>query len=182
MNTLELLRDLFRHMEWADAVVWRAVLASASAAADPAMKSKLHHLHMVQRAFLNVWREMPHTRNDGSELSVEELARWARDYYGPAWEYLDTVSEWQLDKPVSLPWARMLTSDLGREPSVPSLGETMMQIAAHSTYHRGQINARLRELGDVPPLTDFIAWIWLGKPAAEWPADAEAVGSDQEAG
>jgi hypothetical protein len=29
------------------------------------------------------------------------------------------------------------------------------------------VNARLRELGAEPPLTDFIAWIWFGKPQAE---------------
>jgi uncharacterized damage-inducible protein DinB len=40
----------------------------------------------------------------------------------------------------------------------------------HSTYHRGQVNARLRELGIEPPLTDYIAWIWFGRPEAEWPA------------
>ena len=159
-------------MEWADAVVWRAVLSSPSAPSDPDIKSKSHHLHMVQRAFLNTWRETPHVRNAGSDLDILGLARWAQDYYGPASEFLNGVSEQMLDKPVMLPWANMLTAEFGREAAVTNLGETMMQVAAHSTYHRGQINARLRALGDVPPLTDYIAWIWLGKPAAEWPDEA----------
>jgi uncharacterized damage-inducible protein DinB len=34
---------------------------------------------------------------------------------------------------------------------------------------RAQVNTRLRELGATPPLVDFIAWAWFGKPAAEWP-------------
>ena len=34
MDTLRLIRDLFDHMEWADAEVWRAVLATPPAAAD----------------------------------------------------------------------------------------------------------------------------------------------------
>lgn len=173
MNVLESLRDLFRHMEWADATVWRAVLRSGPAKLDSVVKDRLHHTHMVQRAFLNVWRELPHTRDAGSELSLEDLAAWGREYHVLASEYLATLTEAGLDQPVVLPWARFLTSHLGSEPAVPSLGETVLQVAAHSTYHRGQINARLRELGEEPPLTDFIAWIWFGKPPSEWPVEPE---------
>jgi uncharacterized damage-inducible protein DinB len=46
----------------------------------------------------------------------------------------------------------------------------MIQVATHSTYHRGQVNARLREVGGEPPLVDYIAWIWFGRPAPEWSA------------
>ncbi|NTW75253.1 MAG: hypothetical protein HGB29_10375 [Chlorobiaceae bacterium] len=33
------------------------------------------------------------------------------------------------------------------------------------------MNARLRELGIEPPMTDFIAWVWAQKPAAAWSAE-----------
>jgi len=46
----------------------------------------------------------------------------------------------------------------------------MYQVIIHSTHHRGQVNSRIRELKGEPPLVDFIVWIWLGKPAAAWPA------------
>lgn len=173
MNTLELLRDLCRHMEWADAVVWRAVLASAGAASDPVIKGRLHHSHMVQRAFLTAWRELPHTPNAGNDLALKELAGWAREYHVLASQYLATLTETALDQPLVVPWARFIASRLGHEPAVTSLGETILQVAAHSTYHRGQINTRLRELSDEPPLTDFIAWVWLGKPLPEWPIDTK---------
>ncbi len=55
-----------------------------------------------------------------------------------------------------------------------TLAETVLQITSHTTYHRGQVNMRLRELGAEPPLTDFIAWIWLGRPEAEWEANSGA--------
>jgi uncharacterized damage-inducible protein DinB len=44
----------------------------------------------------------------------------------------------------------------------------MFQVTSHSTHHRGQVNARLRALGGEPPLVDYIAWVWFGKPAADW--------------
>lgn len=173
MNTFELIRDLFRHMEWADATVWRAVLASPSASSDSVVKARLHHSHMVQHAFLNVWGELPYTQNSGSDLDLPDLVRWGREYHVLMTDCLDNLTAETLDKPLVVPWAKYLTRHLGRDPSVPSFGETMVQVAAHSTYHRGQINTRLRELGNEPPLTDFIAWIWLGKSAAEWPGDTE---------
>jgi uncharacterized damage-inducible protein DinB len=169
MNLLASLRDLLRHMEWADAVVWRSVLGSTPAITDEIVKSRLHHIHMVQRAFLNVWREAPHTSNAGTDLNLGQLVKWGREYHSQVPEYLATLREADLDRPIVMPWASFFAERLGRQPGVPTLGETMLQIAAHSTHHRGQVNARLRELGTEPPLTDFIAWIWFGKPPAEWP-------------
>ncbi|MGH9902557.1 MAG: DinB family protein, partial [Pyrinomonadaceae bacterium] len=58
---------------------------------------------------------------------------------------------------------------IGRAPATTTAGETALQVVLHGTYHRGQVNARLKEVGGVPPLVDYIAWLWLGRPAAEWP-------------
>jgi uncharacterized damage-inducible protein DinB len=77
-----------------------------------------------------------------------------------------------LSRPLVVPWARMVESRLGRKAEEPSLGETLLQVVMHSTYHRGQVNTRLRELGGEPPLTDYIVWVWLGKPQPDWPEPA----------
>jgi uncharacterized damage-inducible protein DinB len=57
---------------------------------------------------------------------------------------------------------------MGRRFEAPTQTETMRQVASRSTYHRGQVNARLRELDGEPPLVDYIAWIWFGRPAPDW--------------
>ncbi|HVG34127.1 MAG TPA: DinB family protein [Pyrinomonadaceae bacterium] len=169
MNDLTTLRELFRHMEWADAVVWTAVLGHAEAADDTALRKRLHHLHHVQRAFLQVWTEQytgapPAKFSDGASL-----LDWAREYYSEVEKYLGDLDEKNLNQPLEVPWARMVEARLGRKAEVPSLGETLLQVVMHSTYHRGQVNMQLRQLGVEPPLTDFIAWLWLGKPQAAWP-------------
>ena len=46
--------------------------------------------------------------------------------------------------------------------------QALTQVAMHSHYHRGQNATRLRELGGVPPPSDFIEWLHQGKPAARW--------------
>jgi uncharacterized damage-inducible protein DinB len=66
-----------------------------------------------------------------------------------------------------MPWIAEFEQRSGRRFDKPTLAETIFQVTSHSTYHRGQVNARLRELGGEPPLVDFIAWVWFGKPTAE---------------
>ena len=43
-----------------------------------------------------------------------------------------------------------------------------MQVFSYTTYHRGQVATRERELGGEPPLVDFSDWVWAGKPVPEW--------------
>lgn len=169
MKDIHTLRALFSHMEWADAVIWNAVVINTDAAADPLMRARLEHIHMVQRAFLDVWRRAPSAAQPANAADLLAIARAARAYYAEVSAYLTTLDEPALAQPVEVPWARRFGKLLGREPDVPSLGETLLQVAMHSAYHRGQVNARLRELGSDPPLTDFIVWVWLGKPPADWP-------------
>jgi len=169
MNDLTSLRELFRHMEWADAVVWTAVLAHAEAAEHAALRDRLHHLHHVQRAFLQVWRGQ-YTRTPPANFSDgAALLNWAREYYREVEEYLGNLNEQDLNQPQAVPWSRMVESRLGRKAEALSLDETLLQVVMHSTYHRGQVNMQLRELGGEPPLTDFIVWLWLGKPQPDWP-------------
>jgi len=180
MSLLPSILDQFRQMEWADALVWQAVRASEPAGADETLRTRLHHLHLVQRIFLAVWqgefaKDNERQRvlewvNRGSDLRGSALLTWGRTYHGDAQQYLAGLSETALTQSVALPWADMVSTSIGRTPVAPTLAETLFQVTMHSTYHRGQINARLRELGTEPPLVDFIAWVWLGKPVAQWAA------------
>jgi uncharacterized damage-inducible protein DinB len=168
MDALELLRELFRQMEWADALVWKAVFGAPAAAADSVIRQRLHHLHLVQRAFLLIWRSQPMDFKGTDSWTPEQLARWGYEYHRDVAGFLDSLTPASLDGEVHLPWAaHFAPEDSGVHD--PSMGETLMQVAAHSTYHRGQVNARLREVGVEPPLTDFIAWVWYGKPEPAWP-------------
>jgi uncharacterized damage-inducible protein DinB len=163
------LTDLYRHMEWADATVWASVLASESGQVDAKLQGYLYHLHVVQRAFLRTWRGEPRetpypTFNDARSLMV-----WGRTYYGEAFAHLEALSDEKVSEPMPMPWATMVERMLGHAPETTTIGETVLQVALHSMYHRGQINARLREVGGEPPLVDYIAWVWLGRPAPSWP-------------
>jgi uncharacterized damage-inducible protein DinB len=82
-------------------------------------------------------------------------------------ELLETLDSVMLKRQVNFPWAEDLVKRWGRAQPV-TLAESLLQIWSHSSYHRGQMNRRLRELGAEPPLTDYVVWIWMGRPTAEW--------------
>lgn len=165
MNLTE-LRDLYRHMEWADAVVWRAVFASEEAVRDDRLRELFYHLHLVQWAWLRAWRsELYEPFPTFTDLNA--LMDWGRSYYKEIFIHLGKQTADGIAKTMKLPWAEIVERELGRQPESISIGETMLQIPLHSQYHRGQINARLRTVGGEPPRVDYIVWVWLGRPEAE---------------
>jgi uncharacterized damage-inducible protein DinB len=159
-----LLRDFCQHQAWADALHWRAIEAHPPAGADSAIRNRLHHIHMVQRAF--VWAvgdptgAPPVTRPEAFG-SLTELRAYARGSLDAFDRFVTTVSEARLDERIAIPW-------FTNPPLSLTVTEALTQCAMHSHYHRGQNAARLRELGGEPPLTDLIAWYWQGRPAPAW--------------
>ena len=165
-NTL----DLLHHMHWADAKVWDTVLNASEANDDERLRKLLFHIHMVQRAFLRVWSnaalELPKIEDFPS---LAAIGSWGKAYHAMLTDYLGAVGMEEKDRIVVVPWARYMEQRFGKKPADVTLNETMLQVAMHSSYHRGQVNARLRELGCEPPIVDYIAWVWLARPDPEWP-------------
>lgn len=166
---VDALADLYRHMEWADAAVWNAVLGAEEGRADAKVREYLYHLHVVQRAFLRTWRGEPRDAPYPKFDDAPPLMEWGRTFYAEAHAHLGALGDGGLAGPMPVAWASMVERRLGRPPEVTTVGETVLQVALHTTYHRGQLNARLRQLGVEPPLTDYIAWVWQGRPAPAWP-------------
>ncbi len=162
------LADLDRHMEWADATVWSAVLGCGAGQTDTRLHDLLYHVHMVQRAFLRTWRGEPRDQPYPTFDALLPMMAWARDGHAEIATQLATLTDRDVDGAMPVAWAEMVEKHFGRAPGPTTLGETVLQVVLHSQYHRGQVNARLRELGATPPLVDYIAWLWFGRPAPEW--------------
>lgn len=161
------LVDLYLHMRWADAEVWKSVHALPAAKDDAKLRELLLHIHTVQRAFASIWTNVPYEFPSlESFADTDALQKWGMSSHDDIAAFLATLSEGDLDRVIQLPWAEHLARRFGTVHPV-KLRETMMQVTAHSTYHRGQVNMRLRELGGEPRLVDYIAWLWYGRPAVE---------------
>jgi len=157
------LDELYAHQEWADAEHWRAFEAHPAALDDTAIRERLLHIHQVQYAFL--WITGP--RTSGFEFkkledfpSMADLKQYAQRYHVAVRELLSGLDQTKVEELVEAPWFT--------PPVKLSRRHALTQAAMHSHYHRGQNATRLRELGGVPPTTDFIIWLRKGQPAAQW--------------
>lgn len=169
MTMLAAIRPLFDHMEWADAMIWRAVDDCEAATADRELHEKLYHIHATQTAFLQAWRHEEVRFTSASDYpSLDDVRQLGRSFYEVAPAFVSSLDDDAAGRELVLPWSRFFAQRAGFDPKPSTLAETLLQLPSHSTYHRGQVNARLRQLGATPPLVDFIAWVWLGKPAPDW--------------
>jgi uncharacterized damage-inducible protein DinB len=156
------LRDLIDHQLWADVEHWNAIASHAPAHEDKAIRDRLHHLHIVQRAF--VWitgdRSTPFIMSTPEDfLSLETLREFARGSHEQIATRRDTITNAGLDERIEILWFK-------DPPLRITRAEALMQMAMHSQWHRGQNAARLRELGAEPPTVDLIVWWWKGRPSA----------------
>ena len=157
------LHELYAHQEWADGEHWRAFEAHPAALADQAIRTRLHHIHLVQSAFLWVTKDRTAkfviTKVEDYP-NIADLKAFARKYHSDMAGTLGAMDEARLSETIEVPWFQ--------PPLKISLRHALTQAAMHSHYHRGQNATRLRELGGVPPGSDFIEWLRKGQPAAQW--------------
>lgn len=168
MKSLQ-MENLLNHMVWADAEVWKKVVPFEAAQNDERIKKLLYHLHQVQYAFYFLWYELPMEIPKPEEFSdLKSIANWGFDYQQKLNDFLSSSTPDENKKVIQIPWSVFIERKIKQKVIPATLEETMLQVASHSTYHRGQINARFRELGGDPASVDLIVWVWLGKPKAEW--------------
>src|SRR5512140_1843430 len=132
MESFSMLQALFAHMEWADAAICRAVMSSEPARADRNLRERLHHLHLVQHAFLSVWRGAPFVPRAAGSFDVPQLFEWAGAYYHELGQFLASFDRTRLDEPMPMPWASRAAERMGRaSAAVTTVGETMIQVTSH---------------------------------------------------
>jgi uncharacterized damage-inducible protein DinB len=170
VNSISIFADLFRHMHWADALIWHSVLKNPSAVTDQKIRGRLYHIHLCQHAWLRICLGQPVDPHEGESFDLTSLVSWARQYHEGVARYLASVQEVRLGTRIAVP-------GMEKELPQPHLWETFLQITSHSTYHRGQVSARLREIGGEPSQTDFITWVVMGRPEAKWSSADELEGS-----
>lgn len=160
---------LLKHMLWADSEVWNKILELPEAQNDKRIKDLHYHLHQVQYAFYFLWNELPLEipKPEGFH-DIKSIAKWGFEYQQKLNQFLLSEKVIDKEKIVQIPWSVFFERKTKQKVIPATLEETMLQVASHSTYHRGQINTRFRELGGEPASVDFIVWVWMGKPEAKY--------------
>jgi uncharacterized damage-inducible protein DinB len=93
---------------------------------------------------------------------------WGQQAHRGIASFLERANAEKLDGLFRMPWAGHFEQHTGQPAGVHTLGESALQVILHTQHHRGQVCARLRQLGAEPPTVDFIVWLWAGRPNAAW--------------
>jgi uncharacterized damage-inducible protein DinB len=155
-----MLMDLVNHQAHADAAIFKAVRGHEAAAADPELRSLLHHILLAHRFWLHLILGLPFAVAEESKIpeSLDEIAARYRETQAREKEWLATLQESDL--------SRMLESPYFPDRRV-AVSQGVMQVCMHSQGHRSHAAARLRSLGGEPPPTDFIFWL-KDRPSPVW--------------
>jgi uncharacterized damage-inducible protein DinB len=163
---IEHIRDLFGHQEWADAELWNAIAAQQGALEDEQISKRFRHFHSTQYAYLLLLRGeqivlRSFVARYGDSVPIETVKRHAIETHLDLTHFLSECPASKLEERVLIPWFKDPTF-------IVTYAQSLVQVAMHSQYHRGQNATRLRELGGKPPTIDFVLWIWKGRPKAAW--------------
>jgi len=159
-----ILRDLYRHQSWADAEHWRLIAAYDRARDDETIRTRLHHIHVVQHAFRWITgdrRSPPQFTKAEDFATFDALREYARSYHADVEPWFSSLTDDRLSTSIDVTFFK-------DPPLTITVAEALTQCAMHSQHHRGQNAARLRELGGAPENTDYIVWLWKGRPAPVW--------------
>ena len=153
------VRQLYAYNQWAN-----RRLAEAASALPPELLTRdlatsfhsvlgtLQHIAWGEWRWLGRWQGRPSTRP--SPLECPDLRslrlRWV-EIEREQLEFLERLTADDLERPISYENPPGTTWTY-------TLAEMLQHVVNHSTYHRGQIAAMLRQLGTAPPPTDYLIY------------------------
>jgi len=160
-RTPEDISKLFAYGRWANAQV---LDSAASLGAEEftrqiggsfgSVQGTLAHLYSADW----VWLERFHGRSPRGLPEPEEVAvltalraRWKKVEDGLR-DFTDGLTLERIAQPLSF-------ASVKGDPFTYALGDTLIHLANHGTYHRGQVATLLRQLGKSPASTDYLCYL-----------------------
>lgn len=152
------LRTLFAYDSWANDLLLDAIekLPEESIERDlgtshHSLLGTLVHLVAAEEIWLSRWKGAPRSKLTGlAEIAdFETLRAWWAKVRAERDAYLASLEESDLER-------EMETTTTAGSTYRHRYADMFRHLANHSTYHRGQVAAMLRQLGEKPPATDLI--------------------------
>jgi uncharacterized damage-inducible protein DinB len=160
VTLIEEMRDLVRYDEWANSRLVAALgelsgeeLATPVASSFGSLRDTLAHIVGAEWIWFRRWTgsspgSAPTWAKDGG---LAELTACLREIEEDRRLWLDGLGADDLE-------ASLGYRSLAGKESRNRLADQIRHVVNHSTYHRGQAATQLRQLGRVPPATDFILY------------------------
>jgi len=124
------------------------------------IQATLAHVYGAEWVWLERWR-------GGSPRGLPESTdAWTLEDFRERWRPVEEAHRDFVAAQTADALARPLTyvNFAGKTLSYP-LGDALMHVANHGTYHRGQIATMLRQLNHSPISTDYVRYLDAGSPA-----------------
>jgi uncharacterized damage-inducible protein DinB len=158
MNTHEALR-LFAYTEWANArtvAVIRTLdeeqYTRRLESSFPSIADTLGHIVLVEWIWLKRWKGESPNAAPQVDFAREPLLGKLREVEDERRAFLAGLTDDDLAQPLSY-------HAIDGLPFTQLLGDLFTHLVNHSTYHRGQLATMLRQVGAVPPSTDFVKFV-----------------------
>ena len=156
MNTNDIFR-LYRYNQWANAKLLDAAakLSPEQQNQDlggsfPTVRRVIAHLVVTEWAWLQRWCGVnPAAVPNWSDGEVPELAAQLKDIEKDRAMFLNGLSDDALKTRIDYKY-------LSGNPGSGEVQDLLVHVVNHATYHRGQLAAMIRQLGNAPPSTDFV--------------------------
>jgi uncharacterized damage-inducible protein DinB len=143
---------MYAHMAWADQRLLALMNTVPLARAQPAMRLFSHLLAAERVWMLRLRGEDSSVQAIWPELTLEELNALAAANRSAYARYLEALGEGDLTSEVAY------TNQHGNSYRT-EVGDILIHVAMHGSYHRGQIAAAVRAAGADPVNTDYITYV-----------------------
>jgi uncharacterized damage-inducible protein DinB len=153
MIAADSLRSLIAYNRWANDRILAAAMPELGSRPDytgeyGVLPDTLLHILNAQETWMGRWRGRAHHETEGPS-TAELLAAYARSH-----DELDAYGR-ELD---DAELARRITDSAGDEFPIP-LGEQVMHLVHHGTYHRGEAALLLTRLQRSPGDVDYLDYL-----------------------
>lgn len=149
-TSLDHTARLFAHLAWAD----RETLRSLRAAASDLPKARELLAHVLGAE--SVWLARIESREPDvavwPELSLDACEELARRVHAAYDDLLARLDDGGFERSVHYRNSAGLTFD-------STIGDILLHVALHGSYHRGQVAALVRAAGSTPSPTDYIGFV-----------------------
>lgn len=160
MNVAE-LTDLYDYNTWAHELVFESVTGLTKEQYErvvggsfPSVRLTLEHVLATEVVWLSRWEG--HSLGDAPDYSgiadFNSLIRMWRSFRSRQAGFIASLADDELSKPIAI------RTRSGIE-TVQPLGDTMLHVVNHASYHRGQLAALVRQVGGTPRGTDYFLYL-----------------------
>jgi uncharacterized damage-inducible protein DinB len=143
---------MYAHMDWADQRLLALMNTVPLARAQPSMRLFSHLLAAERVWMLRLRGEDSSVQAIWPELTLEELNSLAAANRSAYARYLEALGDEDLTSEVAY------TNQRG-DSYRTEVGDILIHVAMHGSYHRGQIAAAVRAAGADPVNTDYITYV-----------------------